>query len=299
MATFFTIGCAHRTPQYLLKLLRSRSIDCVVDIRSSPNISSKTEFTSEKLKTFLQKNAITYLPFTVEFGLYPPSCFDATNDLLRYEEAVRTVSFQRGIERLKTGLEKGYTIALLGEPINPTECHRYSIIGRYLQKQGITALHIMKDGTLRNQISLEIEQRQAPPPPKRMTEAQAKHNELGKWGEDIAAAYLEEHGFSIIERNWRNRHREIDIIALNQKTQVFSFVEVKTRRSNDFGEPELAVTRKKMWLLTLAANNYIRYHDFVKRAQFDIIAITGTPETGYKINYIPDAIPPSARTTYR
>ena len=55
----------------------------------------------------------------------------------------------------------------------------------------------------------------------------AKHNELGKKGEEIAAQYLSEKGYEILERNWRNRHKEIDIIAKDGNELVI--VEVKTR----------------------------------------------------------------------
>ena len=64
----------------------------------------------------------------------------------------------------------------------------------------------------------------------------AAHNELGKWGEDLAAAYLEQKGYTIMERDWKSGRRDIDIIARDGNIVVF--VEVKTRRSSVFGEPE-------------------------------------------------------------
>ena len=66
----------------------------------------------------------------------------------------------------------------------------------------------------------------------------AAHNELGKWGEDLATAYLEQKGYTIIERDWKSGRRDLDIIALDGNTVVF--VEVKTRRSSVFGAPEEA-----------------------------------------------------------
>ena len=66
----------------------------------------------------------------------------------------------------------------------------------------------------------------------------ASHNELGKWGEDIAADYLQRQGYTIIERNWKSGHRDLDIIALDGQTLVIA--EVKTRGNR--------LTRK--WLLT-------------------------------------------------
>jgi len=57
----------------------------------------------------------------------------------------------------------------------------------------------------------------------------AKHNEFGKQGEELAAQFLMEKGYEILERNWRNRHKEIDIIAKDGEELVI--VEVKTRKS--------------------------------------------------------------------
>ena len=67
----------------------------------------------------------------------------------------------------------------------------------------------------------------------------AAHNELGKWGEDLASDYLEQKGYTIMERDWKSGRRDIDIIARDGNIVVF--VEVKTRRSSVFGEPEEAI----------------------------------------------------------
>ena len=67
----------------------------------------------------------------------------------------------------------------------------------------------------------------------------AAHNELGKWGEDLATAYLEQKGYTIVERDWKSGRRDIDIIAIDGNTVVF--VEVKTRKNSVFGEPEEAI----------------------------------------------------------
>ena len=62
----------------------------------------------------------------------------------------------------------------------------------------------------------------------------AAHNDTGKWGEDLAAKYLEEKGYTIVERDWKSGRRDIDIIALDDDVVVF--VEVKTRRNRLYGE---------------------------------------------------------------
>ena len=72
----------------------------------------------------------------------------------------------------------------------------------------------------------------------------ATHNELGAWGEELAAAFLRQKGYVIVERNWKMGHRDIDIIAKDDDMMVF--VEVKTRRNRVFGEPEDAVDYRKL-----------------------------------------------------
>ncbi|MBQ9560390.1 MAG: YraN family protein [Bacteroidaceae bacterium] len=95
--------------------------------------------------------------------------------------------------------------------------------------------------------------------------------EFGLWGEDVAADYLERKGYRILERDWHSGHRDIDIIARNADSVVF--VEVKTRRSRDFGEPFEAVNYQKRRNLLTAISHYIRYKHLELRPRFDIISI--------------------------
>ena len=62
----------------------------------------------------------------------------------------------------------------------------------------------------------------------------AAHNELGRWGEQIAAEYLQKKGYWIMFRDWKVGHRDLDIIA--KQNDVVVIVEVKTRRNNHFGD---------------------------------------------------------------
>jgi putative endonuclease len=99
----------------------------------------------------------------------------------------------------------------------------------------------------------------------------AQHNVLGGKGEDLAADYLVAKGYTILERNWRSGHKEIDLIARNQDEVVF--VEVKTRHSEFFGRPEESVTPRKMKLLISAADTYLRERCIDDDARFDVICV--------------------------
>ncbi|RYJ40039.1 UPF0102 protein [Flavobacterium anhuiense] len=118
----------------------------------------------------------------------------------------------------------------------------------------------------------------------------AEHNDLGKLGEDLAAAYLEENGYSIIERNFVIQKAEIDIIA--QKDSILAIIEVKTRSSLDFGSPQDFVKQKKIQLLIKAVNAYIndREKDFQEdlEIRFDIIAVHKNGES-FAIEHLTDA----------
>lgn len=100
----------------------------------------------------------------------------------------------------------------------------------------------------------------------------AVHNQLGKEGEQLAADYLLQKGYTILHRNWRYGQNEIDIIAL--KGAVLHFVEVKLRSTNKFGYPEESVTRQKFRYLMKAADQFLYLHPQYKNICFDILAIT-------------------------
>ena len=115
----------------------------------------------------------------------------------------------------------------------------------------------------------------------------ALHNELGKWGEDLAASYLERLGYTILERDWKSGHRDLDIIA--REGDIVVFVEVKTRHNRDFTDPEMAVDYQKIRHLQQAANHYIKFRHIDNDIRFDIITVVGTMDETPSIEHIKDA----------
>ncbi len=109
----------------------------------------------------------------------------------------------------------------------------------------------------------------------------------GKRGEELAAAYLAEAGYRIVERNYRCIFGEIDIVAEEGETLVF--VEVKSRRSDAYGDPQLAVGHRKQNKLSRIAMHYLeekrlRHHP----ARFDVVAVK-LPPSHQKIELIRNA----------
>ena len=108
----------------------------------------------------------------------------------------------------------------------------------------------------------------------------------GAFGESLAAEYLADRGYKIIERNWRCRYGEIDIIA--EKNGVIAFVEVKTRRENAMVQPFEAVGFSKQKKIILSAECYLQNCEKELQPRFDVAGITESKGT-FKIDYLENA----------
>jgi putative endonuclease len=114
-----------------------------------------------------------------------------------------------------------------------------------------------------------------------------KHTEIGTKGELLAANFLINKGYTILETNWRTGKKEVDIIAESSDSIVF--IEVKTRSNFDFGFPEEAVTESKKKLLKQAAEEYFDQKKPLKNLRFDIISILQKGNNTLEIIHLVDA----------
>lgn len=103
---------------------------------------------------------------------------------------------------------------------------------------------------------------------------------IGAWGEDRAAAYLEKEGYSIVERNYRCKFGEIDIIA--SKSGTIHFVEVKTRSGYAYGSPLSAINRKKLKHIQYSAQYFIN----ANKLHAWNISIDGIAIVGDKLDFV-------------
>jgi len=118
------------------------------------------------------------------------------------------------------------------------------------------------------------------------------HNRnLGKIGENIAIHYLKDKGFSIRERNWRYKHKEIDIIAEDNGTLII--VEVKTRGQDRNLYPGDIVPNSKQRYLINAADAYIRKHEIETETRFDIIFVFFDNNLQFEVQHIERAFYPT------
>ncbi|MFG6685463.1 YraN family protein [Mariniflexile sp. HNIBRBA6329] len=114
----------------------------------------------------------------------------------------------------------------------------------------------------------------------------AQHNELGKKGEQMAVDFLLKNGYAVMERNFRFDKAEVDIIAI--KDQILAIIEVKTRSTSDFGNPQDFVKPKQIQRLVKAVDAYVTENALDVEVRFDIIAIV-KEKNAFNIEHIEDA----------
>ena len=114
-------------------------------------------------------------------------------------------------------------------------------------------------------------------------------SKLGAQGERIAAARLEAQGMTIAARNYRTRFGEIDLVARDGEETVF--VEVRTRRGENYGTPEESLTRRKQARLTLAAQEYLQERGGADRPwRIDFAAVALRAEGPAEIRIVTSAV---------
>ena len=120
--------------------------------------------------------------------------------------------------------------------------------------------------------------RTAPRRSDRSRQGVVSHNQsFGAWGEDLVAEWYVKRGYDIVDRNWRCRQGEIDIIA--SRDSVLVICEVKTRATADFGSPALAVDANKLQRLRRLAAHWLSENPTTRASvRFDVAAVVGPKE---------------------
>lgn len=123
----------------------------------------------------------------------------------------------------------------------------------------------------------------------------AKHNELGKQGEQAAWEFLIAKGYTVRETNWRIGKLEIDIVAQEPQANRLHIIEVKTRSNTEHYDPMQAITRAKIRNLVNAAAGYISQYQLKMSVQYDVMIIEGKAPD-FTIHFYPNAFQPPLRT---
>lgn len=108
-------------------------------------------------------------------------------------------------------------------------------------------------------------------PAPRSKESRQKAKSLGREGELIAARWLSEHGYTLIDNNYQPRKHELDLVAFEGGDLVI--IEVKTRSNTDFGTPEEAVDHRKRQFLIRMADKFVRDRNWQGHTRFDVVGI--------------------------
>ncbi|MDR1442797.1 MAG: YraN family protein [Bifidobacteriaceae bacterium] len=113
---------------------------------------------------------------------------------------------------------------------------------------------------------------------------------LGRYGEAVAAAYLVLKGWTVVDRNWRCRQGELDLVA-QPAPGTLVFVEVKTRTSDNCGVPAAAVTARKLSRLRRLAAAWLAAHDrHAEAVRIDVVAVNTGPG-GRSIEHLEGVLP--------
>lgn len=152
----YTVGHSNHSIDFFLDLLQSFAINCVVDVRSVPASAYNPQFNKEVLSVFLREQEIGYVHLGREFGARykDPGLLDREG-IVDFEKVQQTAAFRSGVEKLRQGIEEGYTMALLCSEAEPFDCHRFAMVSAVLVKEGFEVLHILKDKTVKANSELE------------------------------------------------------------------------------------------------------------------------------------------------
>lgn len=282
--SIYTFSILRITKDALLDVVSHFGIDSIVDIRDAHKASMQDEFESNSLKETLKAHSVYYLPFHSTLGCIPTSAMDNKGKII-YSKAIKSNEVSTGLQRLLNGIEKGCHILIIDDSTSTATSIRYTVIGRFLSEKGYKVLHILPTKHYYSQEDIDNEERQrAIQKYSRKKEAQ----QLGENGEEIAGLYLQKNGYTILDRNWNLHHGcELDIVAL--KDNILHFVEVKTRMTDKFGTPQMAINYNKIKNIRKAILEY-RYRKYLTHMNYviDSIAIIYNSENEYSLQFFED-----------
>lgn len=143
----YTIGYSGFTMDTFLERLCSCGVNVLVDVRSSPYSAYRPEFNKEPLCQRLKQNRIIYRHYGIEFGARrkEPELY-SENGCVDFEKTMRSEAFLRGVERVLSGMELGYTFVLMCAEKEPVSCHRGILVSRALKERGCDIIHLLPDG---------------------------------------------------------------------------------------------------------------------------------------------------------
>lgn len=152
----YTVGHSTYNIDYFIKLLRINSINCIIDVRSTPYSKYGPQYNRESLKKSLNEKGIYYIYMGKEFGarrnnrdLYSKEGY------LDFEKTSLDKDFKTGMSRIEDGINKGYRIAFMCTEKDPFDCHRCILVGRQFKEVGHNVKNILPNGNCITQEEIE------------------------------------------------------------------------------------------------------------------------------------------------
>ncbi len=282
----YTYGNIQIRAEELIHLLLPHHINCVVDCRPQNNSPIAQNTPTDELRTILKQYQIIYFPFFNHFGFFSSEVRNKKGEPV-YRKVIQAENFLQGIERIQHGIQKGYQICIIDNQKETDKSKRFTLIGKYM-KGTYEMRHLTPTGTFFTQ---EAQEQRINEYAIKRKELKKMAEEIGKTGEELSARYLEQQGYQILDHNW-NLHRgcELDLVAMRDNT--LHFIEVKTRTSDKYGDPQTAINRVKMRHILKAIHEYRYRHAFFHtNYQIDSIAIIYHSDRNYQLKHFLDIRP--------
>lgn len=156
MKIIYTIGYTAFKIEQFISVLHKYKINCVVDVRSLPYSQFYPDYNKEELKRALDTNNILYRNYSEEFGArQKETCYFSPKGYLDFNKYVNSERFEIGYKKIMTGIDLGYTFALMCAETDPIDCHRSIMLGREFHKRSFEVRNILKTGEIITQTELE------------------------------------------------------------------------------------------------------------------------------------------------
>ena len=151
-----TIGYSSFALSDFIDILKENEIKCLIDVRSQPYSQYRAEYNKEELEKQLQENGILYRNYFKEFGARQENIkFYGSDNVLDFDEFIKSEQFQSGIEKIRKGITGGYSFALMCAEKDPINCHRAIMVGKGFKNAGFSVKHIIDKKTTETQEQLE------------------------------------------------------------------------------------------------------------------------------------------------
>ena len=158
--TVFTIGHSTLPYEQFLALLKGAGVTAVADVRSAPYSRHQPHFNRDALSAELKADGIAYVFMGEELGGRPKGAGFYCDGVADYERMAQAPMFKAALARLVNGAGR-HRIALMCSEQDPLDCHRCLLVGRSLNKEGVSVRHVLPTGDLKDQSEIEAELLQA------------------------------------------------------------------------------------------------------------------------------------------